>query len=192
VLIAIAGGIGVGKSTVARALADRLGLPLHSIDDDKRDVGAITPGFDDWVHAGVPFPDEFRIAAYERTLAALERLAERHPHVIAEETFHRKAIRDPFFDRAGALMSGFVLVEVVASDATIRDRLARRATAEVDHLAGMDMYRAFLAVSDGHDRTEFVFDNDADFDAELDRCLAFLSGHLESGEPDDDGWMSDG
>jgi predicted kinase len=175
VLIAVAGGIGAGKSTVARALADRLGLPLHSIDDDKRALGATTPEFDHWVRAGIPFPDDFRVAVYQRTLGALEELARTHPHVIVEETFHRKAIRDPFFDRAGQLLGGFVLIEVVANHATIVDRLARRAGTEADHLAGVAMHRAFLDVSDTHDRTGFAFANDADFDAEVDRCVAHLA-----------------
>ena len=179
-LVSVAGSIGAGKSTVARAVAECLEVPLHSIDDDKRAVGARTPEFDGWVASGTPFPDRFRTAVFERTLVELAKLGRSSMHVIVEETFHRKAIRDPFFDRAASLLSGFVLVEVIASESTIIERLAERATKDSNHLAGIDMYHAFAAISDPQDRVDHLFRNDGDFDGELDACCRFLSGRLRA------------
>jgi len=180
-LIVVAGSIGAGKSTVAAALADALEIPLVSVDDDKRAEGARTPGFDAWVASGRPFPDEFRSRAFDRTLGRLAALVAESPHAVVEETFHRRAIRDPFYDSGGSLMGGFVLVEVVAAEAVVLERLQARATAEADHLAGVKMYEAFRSVSDQQDRTDFVFRNDGDFAAELERCAGFLAHRLEVG-----------
>ena len=72
-LIAIAGPIGAGKSTVARAVSRRLGIPFHAIDDDKRAVGESHPEFSRWVAESIPFPDEFRSTVFDR---ALHRLTE--------------------------------------------------------------------------------------------------------------------
>lgn len=179
-LIAVAGSIGAGKSTVADSLATQLGIPMHSIDDDKRAVGTTTPEFEHWVEAGIPFPDDFRRAAFERALDGLRALAATERHVMVEETFHRKAIRDPFFDRGGALLGGFALVEVVASEATIAARLAGRAQTEADHLAGAAMYEAFVAVSDPQDRVDYRFDNDtADYRSQVAACCAFLRRRMK-------------
>ena len=183
-LIVVAGSIGAGKSTVAEALAHALGVPLLSVDDDKRTEGATTPGFEAWVATGSPFPDEFRSRAFDRTLGRLAALGRGSPHAVVEETFHRKAIRDPFFDRGGELMGGFVLVEVVAEEAIVLARLQTRATTESNHLAGVPMYEAFRAVSDRQDRTDFTFHNDGDFASELDRCLRYLQRRLDVGPAD--------
>lgn len=178
----MAGSIGAGKSTVARAVAECLSAPLHSIDDDKRAVGAATPQFASWVAEGTPFPDDFRVAVFARTLDKLAEIRRSSPHVVVEETFHRKALRDQFFDSAGELLGGFALVEVVADEATIIERLRNRATTEAGHLAGIDMHRAFLAVSDPQDRAGYVFDNGADFASELERCCAFLRAAIRDAD----------
>lgn len=183
-LIVVAGSIGAGKSTVAAALADALEIPLVSVDDDKRAEGARTPGFDAWVASGRPFPDEFRSKAFDRTLGRLAALVTESAHAVVEETFHRKAIRDPFFDSGGTLMGGFILVEVVAAEAVVLERLQARATAEADHLAGVSMYEAFRSVSDPQDRTDFVFHNDGDFGTEFERCEGFLRRRLDVGSTD--------
>ena len=186
-LIVVAGSIGAGKSTVAAALADALEIPLVSVDDDKRAVGAETPGFEAWVASGRPFPDEFRSKAFDRTLGRLAELVNESAHAVVEETFHRKAIRDLLFDSGGTLMGGFVLVEVVAAEAVVLERLQARATAEADHLAGVTMYEAFRSVSDPQDRADFVFHNDGDFAAELERCERFLRQRVDAGSTDSSG-----
>ncbi len=180
-LVAVAGSIGAGKSTVAQAIAAGLDIPLLSIDDDKRALGATTPGFDRWVAEGIPFPDDFRAKAFDRTLARLRRLAGGSAHAVVEETFHRKALRDRLFDEGAALMGGLFVVEVRADAATIEHRLRGRAGTEADHLAGMDMYRSFLAASDPQDRVDHVFHNDTGFDEELERCLNQLRVRLDAG-----------
>jgi len=167
---------------VARAIAECMSAPLHSIDDDKRAVGAATPRFATWVAEGTPFPDDFRLAVFARTLEELAKLRHRAPHVVVEETFHRKALRDGFFDAAGELLGGFALVEVVADEATIVDRLRKRATTEASHLAGIDMYRAFQRISDPQDRVGYVFDNGADFTMELVRCCTFLQAAIRDAD----------
>lgn len=55
-LIAIAGSIGAGKTTVAKAVDGRLGIPSHAIDDDKQRVGARTPEFGAWICIGNAVP----------------------------------------------------------------------------------------------------------------------------------------
>jgi len=173
-LIAVAGSIGAGKSTVARAIAETFDIPLHSIDDDKLAIGATTASFAEWVASGTPFPDSFRAEVFRRTLQCLESMRAVSPHVIVEETFHRKSIRDPFFDRGGSLLGGFSLIEVVVDESKVMERLARRAEIETGHMAGVDMYRSFQAVSDPQDRVDHVFRNDGDFERELDACCRYI------------------
>jgi hypothetical protein len=54
--------------------------------------------------SATPFPDDFRRKVFALTLERLADLAADHDHVIVEETFHRRAIREPFFAAAAELL----------------------------------------------------------------------------------------
>lgn len=175
-LIAIAGAIGSGKSTVAAAVSERLDIPVYSIDDDKRVIGATDPDFARWVAEGIPFPDDFRRRVYDRALAELADLATDNPWVIVEETFHRADIRQPFFRTAEELFGRVFLVEIsVAPDVAIA-HLRKRADDETDHLAGRAMFEAFAAVADPLDGADLVVENNG----ELDVAVAEVCRHLEA------------
>ncbi len=173
-LIAIAGAIGSGKSTIANEVSLRLAIPLHSIDDDKRAIGATHPDFERWVAGGIPFPDEFRRRVYERTLDELAALAEEHPHAIVEETFHRREIREPFFRDGGHLFGGICVIEVAVTPEVAASHLLHRAREDEDHLAGRAMFDAFVAVADPLDGVDLVVHNDGELTAAVDEVCAFL------------------
>ncbi len=177
-LIAIAGSIGAGKSTIARAVADRMNLPFHAIDDDKQMVGATHPDFDRWVAEATPFPDEFRRRVFERTLEQLIELAESHPHAIVEETFHRASIREPFFAAAADALGGLVLIEIVVDREVAMAHLAKRAQEEAGHMAGRRMFAAFEAVADPLENVDLKVENNGRLDETVEEVCRFLTGRL--------------
>jgi len=173
-LIAIAGAIGSGKSTIAGAVSRRLDIPVHSIDDDKRAVGALYSDFPRWVEEGIPFPDEFRRRVYERTLGQLADLARDETRVIVEETFHRAELREPFFRSAERLFGSVCLVEVaVARDVAIA-HLQKRARDEADHLAGRAMFDAFAKLADPLIEADLVVENNGELDLAVDQVCRYL------------------
>lgn len=177
-LIAIAGSIGAGKSTVALAVATRLGIPFHSIDDDKLAVANEYPEFTSWVEQGTPFPDDFRRRAFAVALDELAELARVHPHVIVEETFHRRAVRESFFDAAARLLGGMQLIEITVHPTVALDHLARRARSGPGHMAGRAMFEAFQSVSDPFDAVDLRVANNGALEEIVDRICAHLEGHV--------------
>lgn len=177
-LIAIAGSIGAGKSTVARAVSGRLGVPLHSIDDDKHVEGAGHPDFAYWVDAGIPFPDAFRQRVFARALRQLRNLRAQHRHIIVEETFHRRSVREPFFKAAGEIMDGILLIEITVERSVAMRHLAQRAASDQGHMAGRAMFDAFDEIADPIDSADLVVANNGDLSETVDTVCAFLEDHL--------------
>lgn len=177
-LIAIAGAIGSGKSTIAAAVSRRLDIPVHSIDDNKQAIGASYPGFDRWVAGGIPFPDDFRRLVYDRTLAELAELADEHPHMIVEETFHRREIREPFFRAGAELFGNICVVEIAVSPDVAAAHLQKRASDEADHMAGKAMFDAFAQLADPLDSADLVVRNDGALGPAVDKVCAHLEETL--------------
>jgi predicted kinase len=173
-LLALAGGIGSGKSTIAEAVSQRLAIPVHSIDDDKRFVGGSHPEFDRWVADGVPFPDDFRRDVYDISLARLTELAKAHPVVIVEETFHRERLRQPFFESAAKLFGRVCLVEVVVEPDVSIAHLEKRARSESGHMAGRTMFEAFSAVADPFLAADLVVENNRDLESAVEAVCQYV------------------
>ena len=177
-LIVIAGMVGAGKSTVARKVSDGLSIPFHSIDVDKAETGKKYPQFQHWIDNNIPFPDEFRIKVFETTLKRLRELAKEHLHAIIEETFHKKAIREPFFEEARKIFGGIILTLVETDEKFVKERLERR-TEEENHMVGYGMYLSFKSKFEPFDRIDYSFNNNKHFEKNLTEYLQFLRIRLE-------------
>ena len=176
-LIVIAGMVGAGKSTVARKVSERFSIPLHSIDDDKAETSKRYPQFQHWVENSIPFPDKFRIEVFDSTLKRLRELAKKHRHAIVEETFHKKAIREPFFKEARKIFGGIILTFVETDDRFIKERLERR-TEEEDHMVGYGMYLSFKSKFEPFEKIDYTFINNNNFEKNLAAYLQFLREKL--------------
>lgn len=180
-LVAIAGSIGAGKSTVAGAVAARLAIPLHSIDEDKLAEGSAHEDFRQWVAQGIPFPDAFRVAVFERTLSKLRQLARDHEHVVVEETFHRRKVRDPFFREAGELFGGMLLIEITVERGVAMEHLASRRQSGGGHLAGRAMFDAFQDIADPLEDVDLRVPNNGDLADTVEAVCAYLEPRLFAG-----------
>lgn len=180
-LIAIAGAIGSGKSTIAEAVSHRLDIPVHPIDDDKQTIGSGHAEFDRWVAEGIPFPDDFRRRVFDLALDELAKLAPTHPCVIVEESFHRAELREPFFRAAEELFGGMCLIEVVVSPDVAIAHLQKRARDQSDHMAGQAMFEAFAKLADPLVGTDLVVENNGELDTAVDEVCQFLATFEPSG-----------
>lgn len=177
-LIVIAGLVGAGKSTIARKVSERLSIPFYSIDDDKVKTGKKYPQFQHWIENSIPFPDEFRIQVFKSTLQGLRKLAKKHSHAIVEETFHKKAIRKPFFKEAGEIFGGITLTYVKTDEKFIKERLDLR-TKKENHIVGYGMYLSFKPKFEHFDKIDYTFINNKNFEESLAEYLRFLKGKLK-------------
>ena len=176
-LIVIAGLVGAGKSTVARKVSERFSIPLHIIDDDKAKTGKKYPQFQHWVKNSIPFPDEFRIEVFESTLKRLRELAKEYRHAIFEETSHKKAIREPFFEEARKIFGGIILTFVETDEKFVKKRLERR-TEEEGHMVGYGMYLSFKSKFEPFEKIDYTFNNNEYFEKNLTEYLQFLREKL--------------
>jgi len=176
-LIVVAGLVGAGKSTVAKKVSARFSIPLHSIDDDKEETGKRYPQFQHWIENSIPFPDEFRIEVFESTLKRLRELSKKHRHAIVEETFHKKAIREPFFEEARKIFGGIILTFVETDEKFVKERLEKRT--EEGHIFGYGMYLSFKSKLEPFEKTDYAFSNNEYFEKNLAEYLQFLRERLE-------------
>jgi dephospho-CoA kinase len=191
-LVGLTGGIGSGKSTVARMLAERGAVVLDSDALAREAVEPGTPGFDavvDRFGHGVVTPggsiDRPALAALvfsdERARADLEAIV--HPEVrrrIAETVAAHAdgddvvVVDSPLLFETGAHEAFPVVVVVVASDEARVARLVARGMTEHDVRARM---AAQTPLAEKAERADMVLDNDGslvELEAEVERLWSDL------------------
>jgi uncharacterized protein len=124
---------GSGKTTLSQALLEMFGAVrvrsdverkrLHGMDARQRD----RHGIEDGLYAGAATEATYqRLAELSRTIVAAGFVA------IADAAFLKRSQRELFRALASELGVPFVIVDFAASEATLRERIARRAAAGTD------------------------------------------------------------
>jgi aminoglycoside phosphotransferase family enzyme/predicted kinase len=173
-LILVGGLPGSGKSTIARALAERIGADCLSSDVLRKELAGAEPGarLPAAVGAGI-----YSAAMSALTYRELQAQAERQLHagrsVVLDATFGRVAARRPAAALARTVGAVFVAAECRCSPRLARERLASRAhpgyAGPSD--AGWEVYRSMR-------RTFEPFGPDAvpvDTSRPLEECLAKIA-----------------
>ena len=125
-IIFVGGIIGAGKSTVAKALAAHYDFPYYDVDEVKKEVFRQDPGYEKNIAEGIPFSDELRREVFRRVFEDLETLVDEHPHIVVDETLHKRDIRHFLYDEARRIAGGFIVIWVQASEEIILKRLGER------------------------------------------------------------------
>jgi len=130
-LILVGGLIGTGKTTLAEALAERGGLTLVSSDVVRKALAGVAPTERQWevYEAGIYSPEHTE-RTYEELFRRAKEVLAQGGSVILDASF--KKARDRERARALAEEAGADLwvIECVADEATIRERLEERARSE--------------------------------------------------------------
>lgn len=174
-LIVIAGLIGTGKTTIAKEVSKRLNIPLYSIDNDKNRIYKKHPKYDYFIENNIPFPDETRIETFNASLKGLRKLAKKHKNAIVDETFHKKSIREPFFEEAEKIFGGIILTLITVSDKFVKERLEKRK----DHMVGYGMALSFKKQWEPFDHVDYRFVNEGDFEKNMQEYIKFLKEKLD-------------
>lgn len=176
-LIVIAGLIGAGKSSIAREVSKRLNIPLYSIDDDKKRIYKQHPQYEYFLKNNIPFPDETRRKTFEASLRGLRKLAKKHKHAVVEETFHKKSLRDPFFEKAKKIFGGMILTLVTVEDTLVKERLEKREKEE-DHMVGYGMHLSFKKQWEPFEKVDYHFVNEGNFEKNMKKYIGFIRKQL--------------
>jgi gluconate kinase len=188
-IVFVAGLVGVGKSSIARLLADRLSISYYSVDDVKKVIYPQDPDFDHNMKHGIPFREETRLKVFRKAVTDLSRLAENHKHLVVDESLHLRRPRQVLFDAARAFFGGYVIVWVKADEAVILERL--RSGERKDHILKdpLKMYRSFAKEFESFDESHIVCENNGSIEQaaksliSLIENLTALSAHREANPP---------
>ena len=173
-VIFVAGLVGVGKSAIARFLADKLSIPYYSVDDVKKTIYPQDPDFEQNIRNGIPFKEETRLKVFRQAAADFSHLAENHKHLIVDETLHLRRPRQILLDAAKACFGGYVIVWVKADEAVIEQRL--RSKDRTDHILKdpLKMYRSFAKEFESFDEAHIVCENSSSVEEATEGLLGLI------------------
>lgn len=132
-LVLVGGGPGVGKSSLAEGLSNRLGFMRLATDERRKDVSGVGRA----ARAGAELNEGIYTATmtdltYETVLTDARSLLERGQSVVLDASWSDEARRSTARELAAQTQSELVEIECVLDEATARERMERRATAGDD------------------------------------------------------------
>jgi uncharacterized protein len=127
VVIVVCGAAGTGKSTLARALGERLGIEVISSDAVRKRLAGVSPTARMRASYGAGiYTEEFTRRTYEALISeARKRLAEGRA-IILDATFRHPAERQPVVEMATRIRAPFLFIECRVDDAEVLRRLRKR------------------------------------------------------------------
>ncbi len=173
-VIFVAGLVGAGKSAIARRLAERLAIHYYAVDDVKKVIYPQDPDFEHNIRDGIPFKEETRLKVFQKVVTDFSHLAEKHKHLVVDESLHLKRPRQVLFDAAKAYFGGYVIVWVRADEAIIQERLKRKE--RKDHILKdpLKMYRSFAKEFEMFDESHLVCENNGSIEEATESLLSLV------------------
>jgi len=151
-IIFVGGTIGAGKSTIARGLAKHFTFPYYDVDEVKKVVFRRDPDFERNISEGIPFGDDIRRELFQQVFVDLEELIGKHPHIVVDETLHKREIRHILYDQARKVAGGFIVIWVQAREEVIIKRLGKKK--RIGHLLDdpLPLHNAFTKEFEDYNR----------------------------------------
>jgi gluconate kinase len=173
-VIFVAGLVGVGKSSIARRLAERLAIHYYAIDDVKKIIYPQDPDFEQNIRNGIPFKEETRLKVFQKVVADFSHLAQAHKHLVVDEALHLRRPRQVLFDAAKTHFGGYVIVWVRAIEAIILERL--KSKERKDHILTdpLKMYRSFAKEFENFDESHIVCENNGSIEEATESLVSLI------------------
>jgi len=160
-VIFVGGLIGTGKTSLARALAEKLGFYYYDVDLVKKEVYPTDPNYEYNLKNNIPFSDETRIKTFNRVVDDFAKLAKEHKHIVVDETLHKKSLRKILFEGAKKYFGKYIIVWVKADEETIKERLTQNQREGHILKDPFGMYLSFKKHFEDFESVDIIFENNA-------------------------------
>ena len=173
-VVFVAGLVGVGKSSIAKRLAEELSIPYYAVDEVKKVIYPQDPDFERNIKNGIPFKEETRLKVFQKVVTDFPHLAENHKHLVLDESLHLRRPRQVLFDAAKAYFGGYVIVWVRADEAIIQERL--KSKERKDHILKdpLKMYRSFAKEFEAFDESHIICENNGSVEEATESLLSLI------------------
>jgi predicted kinase len=173
-VIFVAGLVGVGKSAIAKRLAERLSIHYYDIDGVKKAIYPQDPDFEKNIRNGIPFKEGTRLKVFQKVVSDFSRLAASHRHLVVDETLHLRRPRQVLLDAAKTSFGGYVIVWVKADEAVIEQRLTSKS--RKDHILTnpLQMYRSFAKEFENFDESLIICENNGSMEQAVESLLSLI------------------
>ena len=177
-VILFGGLVGTGKTELARAVAQHLNLFYYEIDRAKAEVINANVPLQFNMKYNRPYSEEAKLMIYSRALQHLRELSREHPHIVADEDFHKKHSRTLFFERIKESMGGLLFVWLTADENLVRERLAARQ--RQGHLLKepFGMYLAMKMSLNPCDEADIHFENNEPLDVSCAKLTGLVRARM--------------
>jgi len=173
-VIFVAGLVGVGKSSIARRLAERLSIHYYDIDGVKKVIYPQDPDFERNIRDGIPFKEETRLKVFQKVVADFSYLAGNHRHLVVDETLHLRRPRQILFDAARTCFGGYVIIWVKAEEAAIEQRLKSKDRKNHILTDPLKMYHSFAKEFESFDESHIVCENNGSIEEATDSLISMI------------------
>jgi len=173
-VIFVAGLVGVGKSSIAKLLAERLHIPYYAVDEVKKVIYPQDPEFERNIREGIPFKEETRLKVFRKVAVDFSHLAEKHEHLVVDETLHLQGPRKVLFDAARTFFGSYVIIWVRAKESTIEERLGSKDRQNHILAAPLKMYRSFAKEFEPFDGSHILCDNNGSIEEAAESVISLV------------------
>ncbi len=177
-VIFVGGLIGTGKTSLAKALSEKLGIYYYDVDLVKKMVYPTDPNYEYNLTNNIPFSDETRRKTFNQVVSDFARLSKEHNNIIVDETLHKKTLRQILFDGAEKYFGKYIIVLVKADESIVKDRLTK--DQREGHLLkdSFGMYLSLKKQFEDFENVDIVFENNTSVTESIEKLAKLVQEKL--------------